>query len=192
MVVDTASDITGPVTLVVNGAVYAGTAFREGTFAGLLSLRIVGGANGLRTVISPKFYQNAPARLPVTEVLTSVGEVLSATSDAATLSTTLPRWLRMGGKAGNALDALVDKLCVSWRMLPSGQLWLGPETWPVITPTADQVQITHFYPIDIRHEIAQESPIVVPGVTYAGKRVSHVTMVIGPSKTRSSVLYERT
>jgi hypothetical protein len=196
LVIDTSQDLVGPQTLTItaNGVTqtWLGTVFREGTFVGRLSIRFVAGANGLRTTIPAKYFRNCTLQLPLSDTLTACGEVLSTTSDATTMQTALGRWTRLNDQAGSAIDALADQVSASWRFLPNGQFWMGPETYPTITVDPNLVVITKYDPILLRHEVAMDLPYMLPGQIWNGRKVSYVEYGIEATKMRSHVFYERT
>lgn len=92
---------TGRVSIsVADGAlVLAGTAFRTGSFADRVRLRVVGGAAGLGTVVPVAFYRDVPGRIVLADALAHVGESLAPTTDAAVLSMRLAMWARARGEA---------------------------------------------------------------------------------------------
>jgi hypothetical protein len=92
---------TGRVSIsVADGAlVLAGTAFRTGSFADRVRLRVVGGAGGIGTVIVPAWYRDVPARIVLSDALSAVGEQLATTTDPAALSMRLAQWARARGEA---------------------------------------------------------------------------------------------
>lgn len=126
---DTDSDVTGPVTIEVDGIeTFRGTVIRGGVDHGAWCGRIVGGAAGLRGALPALAYLDATRADVVRDALAESGEVLAASSD--TLAVTLARFHRAEGAAARAIQATADALGYGWRVLADGTVWLGRETWP--------------------------------------------------------------
>lgn len=163
----------GKVTLESFGVKYQGTVLRSDRTETMPFARIVGGAGGFGTEIPAKSYRGTDVELPISEVLSAVGESLSPASDSAPLRLRLPFWVRMQVRAGQALAALLAVARVpAWRVLADGTVWLGTETWP-------QSKLTDFHvlaqdPHLGRHEIYAVEPSVFPGETWNGMHVSVV------------------
>jgi len=127
--VDTDEDITGAVTLEVDGVeTFRGTVTRGGVDHGAWCGRIVGGAAGLRGDLPALAYLNATFADVVRDALAEAGETLSTTS--STLAVTVARFHRAEGAAARAVQATADALGYGWRVLADGTVWLGAETWP--------------------------------------------------------------
>lgn len=121
---------SGRCTLRWHGLDCAGYLLRIGTAEGETSALVVGGAGGLARTVDAKYYANQPQlRLPASEVLSAVGERLSASSTASVLSQVLPSWPRRRDLAGRLLDDLADAAGAIWRVLPDGSIWIGTDSW---------------------------------------------------------------
>lgn len=163
LVVDTphASDVTGPCALSLFGVSFQGASFRLLTYRLVTTVRLVGGMNGLGQSLAPKAYQNVPLQLPLRELLSACGENLSPATDSNVRGALLPFWSRERGPAGQALQALLGAVPGnSWRFLPDGSLWIGPETWPASLFAAS---VLHHKPQLGEAEVAGYVPNVFPG-----------------------------
>jgi len=90
-------------------------------------------------------------------------------------------------KAGEALRQLAEELEAVWRVLPDGEIWIGQESWPEVSPERDLISE------DPRGEFAEfgtDSPTLLPGTVLDGKRVSVVEHRIEPESVRTLVWYE--
>lgn len=185
--VDSDREITGRVTIDLDGVSYVGTAIRGGVWRGSAEVKVVAGAAGLARQAQARYYRGAPVRLPLEALLADAGDVLAPSSDAAILGTVLPRWATTAAPVSHGLLALVEAAGASWRSLPDGSVWVGRETWP---------------PVEIDHEVTDEDPAagwveiwserfrLRPGVTFAGKRVSYVEYHVEPTRLRTRYLTE--
>jgi hypothetical protein len=180
---DVIADVTGACSTVIEGgATLAGTAHRVGESNGRFEVWIVGGMNLLSTTLLGKFYSAAPVRTILTDIATESGEMLSATADAATLSTLMQKWARVAGPAGRALGLMVGELGVSWRILDDGSIWVGPETWMAYTADVDEIDVAG---ADDMVVIADETLGLRPGMSYGGRNVSYVQHVIESDSLRT-------
>lgn len=179
---------TGAIELELEGVTWLGTVRRGGADHGRIELVVVGGAGGLDREIEPRYYVDAPASIPLDDLLRETGEALASDVAAEIRSTLLARWTRPRARAGAALAELVKALGVeSWRVRADGSLWLGAETWSEVD--VDHVVIER----DPRHDriaIGVDAPELVPGVTFDGRRVSHVVHTLAPSAVRTEVWFE--
>jgi hypothetical protein len=165
-----------------------GFARRSGMFGAHSHVRMVGGAGGFGKAVSSKFYRQAPARIALTDALDEGGESLSSSSDSGVTGQQLASWTRHAGTVGEALHELAVELSAAWRVLPDGSTWVGSETWP--TSAAKNVHVLTESPADGRLELSAETPIVLPGTTLDGKKLSRVEHTIEPSSVRTTAWYE--
>ncbi len=181
---DEADSFTGAIQIDLAGTTFQGTAYRSGPVRDAISVRIVGGKNGLGRTLTPKAYQNVPARIPIQDLCTEARETLSPRSDAAALGKLLPKWIRMEQVAGFALASLLLAAgSPTWRILEDGTLWVGTDTWePVALQPYD---LTHVEPSVGRIEIATDTPgALAPGLTFDGRRISYVEHRLEPDRIR--------
>lgn len=163
------------------GMVARGGVLVEG---GPVEVLVVGGAGRLGRVLPGASYRQATVRVVLGQLLADAGEVLSSSTPAALLSRTLPRWSRAEGPAAAQLDALARVLGVGWRVLPSGQVWLGPAPSAVVLP-ADAVLLRR-QPALGQIELTTGRPWeLVPGGLFEGQRVASVRIELTPSRLRS-------
>jgi hypothetical protein len=173
------ADLTGAVAIDLGGDLtLRGTVIVEGTYAEALHLRILAGAGGWSTPCTPKFYQGATLGMILSELLAQGGETLSATSDARARGTLVRQLATTSGTVGANVLALMAyaPAGTSWRFLPDGSFWIGPETWPAFS--ADYV-IVGEEPRERRMDIGSLSPALISGqslIDQAGN-VVHVNRV---------------
>lgn len=125
--------ITGSVSLSAEGMTLSGTVSRGALFHRRMGLQLVGGSGGLVQNVPPKFYRKAPARIIAADILSSVGEKLSPTSDAGLLGTELPVFVRSASPASVALQLVVEDIGAGWRVLDDGSVWIGRPAWAAST-----------------------------------------------------------
>jgi hypothetical protein len=190
LAVDVAEMISGQVTIsVCDGALeLKGRAARTGVFKDTAILRVLGGAGGLATEVPAKFYRRCPAKVPLQDILAAAGEELSSQADQSLLNQQLVAWTLLKQKAGEALRTLADELGAVWRVLPDGTVWLGQESWPAV----------HMPDVDLLSEdprahtavIGTDSPTLLPGTLFLGRRVSMVEHQVQPESVRTMVWFE--
>ena len=164
------------------------TVARGGSFLGRASYVLQGGAAALGTIVTPKFYQGSPLRLPVQDLLLAVGEVLSPLSDQESLNTLLPKWAPTEQSAGSLLTQLcsnVDGLI--WRALPSGEVWICKDSFAAFT--GDYVLLSEDLEAN-KADFDLDLPLLFPGVSIEGKNVSRVIYDLSASQFSTRVFYE--
>ena len=194
LVVDSADDLTGPVTISIDEGrlVLQGTVWRGGQYLDKSMIQVVAGADGLRQIAKAKHYNGANARVVLSDLLSSVGEKLSATADDSTLRAHVPAWTTASLPVGHVLALLLASAApaANWRSLPDGTIWVGPETWPASALTADDYQIMNEDPRQLTALLGAQAPLVLAGTTLGGRRVSYVQHVINAEGVRGYVWFE--
>lgn len=102
-----------------------------------LSVTVMGGAGGLLSPSLAPRYTTAGATqvtagLVAAGIAEDAGETLAEGVEAELDDYSLASWQRMGGPAIDAIDTLAGVLGLGWRVLPSGEVWIGAETWPEV------------------------------------------------------------
>lgn len=185
---DDARDLTGRVLLDLGGQTWSGTVLRaEADLGGLVTVRVVGGAGGLATVLEPKAYRNATRRVLLTDALEVGGESISSASNAAWLAVSVDRWTRPRQTVGELVRAVLDGTGYSWRIAADGAALFVAETWPEVAP---QSTIESEDPTRDELVVALEGLDVLPGVTFAGRRVSSATYEFDSAKLRALLSYD--
>jgi uncharacterized protein YfiM (DUF2279 family) len=192
--VDTAEAVTGAVTISIGDGrlVLKGTVSRGAEYADTGFVRVVAGADGLRKVAKPRSYNQSSLRIVLGDLLGGAGEKLAASADGATLSKHLVAWTTAGLSAGVALARALRSAApaASWRALPDGTFWVGPETWPDSGLVTDDYQILDEDPRQLTALLGVEAPLLLPGTALAGRRVSRVEHTIGADGIRTWVWFE--
>lgn len=187
---DSEEALSGPVELsFADGAVvWKASVHRGGSFLGRTTALLLGGAGQLGKELGPKFYEGVPLRLPLQDVLSEAGELLSGEASQDVLNFLLPKWTRFLGSAGLQILRLVEAVQnASWRVLSSGEVWMGVDTFPAF---ASEVTLLSE---DLSRKVAtfdQDLPLLFPGVSLEGKNIGRVVYDISPSRLSSRVFYE--
>lgn len=186
--------ITGAVPLVAPGASLAGFVVRAGSFSvGMTDrtgLRVVGGGGGLSTVMPPKAYRAITPAALVASICKDAGETASSMSTFP--PGTLDAWMRARGTAGEAFDAICDRLGIAmWRVLDDGSIWFGADAYAVSPlDTADPAATIMDTDDAVGWmTIALDSLDARPGQLVFGKRATSVEHRITVEGLRSEVLY---
>jgi hypothetical protein len=189
LALDSAEPLTGSVSVDLNGYALKGTVRRSGVTAGACTARVVGGAGGMGKPVNALAYRSQPLRVPLSDVLSAVGESLSPESDASALALQLAFWTRLQGPAFMALAALVQQVIgLSWRVRASGEVWVGMESWPV--SALSDFEGLRVDPLTDRAQLFAATPNVEPGQTFQGRRVSYVEHVVTEEKIRTVLWWE--
>ena len=149
-------------------------------------VRIVGGNGGLNAPVEPKSYIPVPAKIVLMDILGEGGEILSPLCDPA-INAMLPAWVRCRCSVGEGLSLIVNELGCTWRVLQDGSVWIGKETWPV---QKFEYEVESSAPNTGRLNLRSEEPLVRPGVTLDGRRISRVEHVFSENGARSSIWLE--
>ncbi len=193
LVVDTDEAPEGEVTLSIasgdDTVELTGYARRKGLWQLRATVRVVGGAGQLGTVIDPRYYTDTDVETVLGDLLRDAGETLSDTVSSDLRGVSLAKWTRKGGTAGAALDALARSLGLPWRVLLDGTVWLGEDSWDAIDLEAD---VLNERPAQGIMLIATDSfPAgLLPGKTFSDRHVTGVEHTIEASKTRATVYFE--
>jgi hypothetical protein len=193
MIVDSPTEITGRVAIDVEGRLaLSGTVERGGIWQDADYLRVVGGAGGLRLTAKAKHYTSTSVRIVLGDLLASVGERLSSKSDAGLLRRTVAAWTTAAIPVGRLITQLLLSVDPNstWRVLSDGTVWAGPETWPDSGIVDSDFQILSEDPARAEAILGVEAPILMPGTTLGGRRVSYVEHRVGNPETRTSVWFE--
>jgi hypothetical protein len=187
-----ASKLTGDVSIDVasGGLKLSGSVRRGGVFAETPTIRVVAGKGGLGKEAAAKAYENPTFRNILSDLLSAAGESLSDTSAQGTLSAKLTNWATIKRPAGECISALVTKGAPAdtvWRMLEDGKLFVGVDSFPEVKI---DFQVMKSSPQEGRLEIGTDSPTVLPGKTFDGRKVSYVEHRIASGKIRSAVWFE--
>lgn len=156
---------------------YSGNIVRSGVVAGRCLIEAVGGTGGLLQDVAARSYQGAGARTVVGDLLAEVGETLDSSSTRAVLASTLTYWTRGAGRASTALSTLVDALGARWRVLPSGAVWVGTETYPAVGADYSATELDRDAGAGLVL-LAPETIALRPGVALAGERIGRVEHVM--------------
>jgi hypothetical protein len=169
-----------------------GTA-RGGQYVDGAFVLVFGGNDNLGKPVKAKHYNSASLRVVLEDILRVTGDRLSATADAATLSRPLPSWTLMGKQAcGRSIDLVVKAAdpSASWRFLPDGTVWVGPETWPD-SGLNDDVVVLDERPDHSNMLMGVEAPTLLPGTTIKDRHVSRVVYDLDGVGARMIVWFER-
>lgn len=190
----------GPTELTIAGDGEPDSAFRVcvarvASIEGRLVASIVAGRSGglsaspLAVDVPALHYDGSPTPATAWEVLSDVamlaGEIIDPALEGALQAYGATSWLRESGPARHAFARAAAHWGLSWRFLPSGDLWVGAETWPLI---ATEPQIVD--PIDTTWalHVAPRGGSVLPGLTIQGRRALRVELRFGDA-LRASVYY---
>jgi hypothetical protein len=166
-----------------------GTYANADVFVDQLVARVVGGHGGLGRELGSKWYLDSPVSLPLADVLTETGEMLSTTSSAAATSVQLRTFPRVKSAASSVLDVLAEAAGATWRVLEDGTIFVGADTFPDGGVTT--YDLVGASPDDDRVDVAVSLPAIRPGTLFRSRKVVHVIDTIEASSVRTNVYYGR-
>lgn len=170
------------VDLQLGPARFVTTCLRAGAAGAWWSVLVAGGAGKLDQVVRPKFYRGVPAAVIVKDTLAECREAAGEID----LPAFLPTWSRLGGPARQALTQVLEQFTDrSWRVLSTGEVWVGKESWAQYPRQVDVVEALALQ----RQYRLQLEPDLLPGVSLKGivtgkptdlGRVERVVHLVGP------------
>lgn len=184
-----------PLTVSVGegGFTLQGTVRRVNNAFDTVFARVVGGGGGLWRDVPARSYQGATFGLIAGNLLSQVGEKLSAATPSAISNIQLNFWSIQAGPAFVALYSLVQEAIVqtatqvNWRVLPDGSIFIGAESWPA-SPLAS-FDLMRWQPEQRMVTIFAENPNIVPGQLWQSANVCNVQHRIEPDEQRTKVWF---
>lgn len=162
-------------------------------------VRVVGGKGSIGNTVQAKGYNGILALIPLQDTMNDAGEALSPTSDTGVTNQPLSSWIRFQSPGSAALQSLLQAIPnnPSWRVIPDGTIWVGFETWPVVTLV--NTGYRHSDPSNTSLVIGSFDPDIRPGqilqinTPLAGQqllRISTVTHLVSGSEIQTLLRYE--
>jgi hypothetical protein len=185
--VDSREPLTGKVDLQIGETTFKGQVARGALTRGLFRARVVAGADGLRTKVSPRHYTGPTIGIVLRDVAKNAGELVSGTASASVLGTQLGHWTTMAHPAGQAiynlmLSAPADTV---WRFLPDGSIWAGTDAF-ADSGIKDYVEIGEEPQTGVV-DVGLVTPLLFPGTTLGGRRVGSVEITVTGSDVRAKI-----
>jgi hypothetical protein len=168
----TSTDVSGPQTLVLSGSTWTCAVVRAVDFAGVRSLRLVGGAGGWRKTV-PALQYASPAGVPTATVLgdaSSLGGERPPVIDPSVPATLGVNYVRQAGPASLVLQDLQDRGVLTWWQDMAGVVQTKPRPSTAVQQpfVAEEVRGSAGW-----YRIATETPGEwLPGATFSSVTVS--------------------
>lgn len=176
-----------PVTITTQaGAAWVGTVRRAGVYNATRRLRVVGGADGLGRPAPPKGFRQVSLRTVLTDTLGAVGEALAPSSDRAALVSRVAQYARCADPASSVVGYWAARQGLAWRVLPSGQVWLGNGQG---APAPADYVLVDASPEARRLVLALDTFDVLPGHVIEGRVVDSVIYRLEGDRARAEVLH---
>ncbi len=150
---------------------FHGTVYRSNLHVGRVWARVLGGKGKLGTLeLDAAHYQSATGRFIAEDIISRAGETIDPNS--APLTTTLDYWSHDAGTGQRALTTLAERLGVSWRVLPNGNVWVG-------TDSSDPITLLSVLELDrngIRGtiELGLDALVLLPGEVLGTERIARI------------------
>lgn len=169
-----------------SGMTWAGSIVTQGVYDGRRQLRFVGGAAGLPTLCKPKTFRQTSLRTLLSDTLASAGETLASSSDSVALSTQVSTYARLETSATSVVAYWAARTGVIWRVLPSGEVWLGT-VQPA--PAPEDIVVLLDRPGRRRMTVSTETFSLLPGHVVEGKTVESLLYSLGDERATCVVFY---
>jgi len=183
--VDSDDALSGRVTIDIDGVVWLGSVARASLEEGRVHAFCVGGNGALGQELAARHYLTSSMATHLRDILSPGGETLSATTDAALIHTSMPRWSRRRGTIGMLVAQVARDSDANWRVLRDGSVWLGHESWPA-AKTAEWDELER---VPGRLVLSTEAPVVVPGSSLEGKNIVGVVTTLGPEALTQDITF---
>ncbi len=155
--------------------------------ANVLHVTIVGGAGALLADVPARHHApgttEIPAGIIARAICDAAGELLADGVEAALDAFTVHQWTRFAMPGGVALDLLADVLGLGWRVLPTGRVWMGAETWTAL----EAEKRLKPDPDDGAEAWACDGAPILAGVTLGGRRIVEVSYQLTAGAGRATV-----
>jgi hypothetical protein len=192
LVIDWPRPMAGTVALEFEGpqkATLLGSVQRSEAFEGKAWGRIAGGRGGLSGVLDAKAYRQVTAGAILDDVAEETGEELSGRITDDIRAAYFQAWHRPRSRAASGIATLAQEIGLSWRVLRSGEIWLGTPEWPDIEldrygellDSGDGWEIYAPY----------GAPLLEPGGAVEGRRIDAVVTTLDSSSLRQRAYYRR-
>jgi hypothetical protein len=177
-------------TLQFSGLSFIGTMIRVDTYLQTVSLRMIGGANKMGKICTPRFFRGAPVSTVIQGLLQDAGATLSPACSSAALAVNLPFWVILAHPIGNALSNLAGAISTDsvWRIQPDGSVFIGPDAF--LPSLISDYQLVKYSALENVQELASELPLINPGESFNGKLVSTVEHLFTENSSRVKLLFE--
>jgi hypothetical protein len=190
---DSDTQLTGKQTLDIEGEQFVGTVQQQELDGARWKGLLVGGAGGTHTNLPAAYYYQATAGRVLSEIARESGETLASDMPVAIASHVFPRWARLQGEAHVAVRQVADELGVDWRITRKGELWVGPESWPVVmAKTLTETFEPELRLLTIAYNEDTDRPLARPGVTFNGMRVERVVTTVDSVSLRQDLYLDET
>lgn len=158
------------VTIKDGAAQWVGTIVRGGDHGGRGLFSVVGGAGGLSKSLPARWYKDVTLGAILDDLARESGEKLSSEINPAVRKRAVDSFTRRVGQCPIALEQIVELLGAGyqWRVLRDGTVWIGQETWPVVTGPH---VVTDESPQHSRIEVAPEQPFLDVGKSFLGRHI---------------------
>jgi hypothetical protein len=174
------------VTVSISGGALdlVGTARRAEAFEDALQVQVVGGAGGMSAFATAKAYRGATFGAVLSDLADAAGESISGDASADILATLLPRWQTLARPVSIEVATLFQTAApgTAWRVLPSGSLWLGEDSW------ADADFDLEVHERDARAGrivLSSEAPLLLPGTAIDGDRIGDIEHTVTAGAVRT-------
>jgi len=184
---DSKEDITGEVTINLDGVTYKGTVYRGGVYSNRWIGRVVGGANGISNTLDAKAYYTAPLQSVLDDVMSETSETLSSDSESL-LSWPMAHWQRMRAPGTHVMLDIANTTGYAWRFDREGEVLLTEQEY---TTSAVVYSVVDENPALGNFIIAPVTgSLVEPSTTVGGYSVNYVVTFYSASGTRQELWYE--
>lgn len=192
LVIDFNRPMANTVTLIFEGqpqSTLVGTVQRSEAFEGKCWGRIVGGQGGLQQLLDAKAYRQTTAGAILDDVMAETGEALSDRVTDEIRAAYFQAWHRPRSRAASGIATLAQEIGLSWRVLRSGEIWLGTPEWP-------DLDLERYGELLDRGDgwdayAPYGAPLLEPSGAVEGRRIDAVVTTLDAGSLRQRAYYRR-
>jgi hypothetical protein len=185
--VGVAEALSGKVDLHLGDTVFQGTVASGAVTQGVFRARMVAGANGLRTKVTPRHYSSPTFGVVLRDIAKDAGETISATASAAILGIQFEHWTTISMPAAQAIYCLMEHAAAdaTWRLLADGSIWLGTDAFA----DAGLIDVAELdeSPQDGVVDLGMATSVIFPGTKIGARLVDSVELSVSGQGMRAKI-----
>lgn len=175
--------LTGSVSLSDGTVTFRGTVSSGGVFGARNHVRVIGGAGGLGGVIQSRHHRSASVNKILGDICADSGEKKSGLILPTISRQIFPYWSRPVGTGGGAVSDLADALGVVWRILPTGEVWIGDPSVPYAAPA--EFAVLSRAPHESSFTIAIDDLSLWVGMSQEGGQIQRIEYTLDERRSRA-------
>lgn len=184
--------MAGTVTLEFDGrpvSTLVGSVQRAEAYEGRSFGRVIAGQARLGEVLSAKAYRQTTVGTILDDIMLETGETLSPRVTDDVRAAYFQAWHRPRGLAATSIATLAQEIGVSWRVLRTGEVWLGTPEWIDLDLDRYGERLDRGDGWDAYAPFG--APLLEPGGAVDGLRIDSVVTDLSARELRQKAYYRR-